>query len=185
MVLTWSPCVFLYPLAGNKSPGNHSSRWLPKSNLLGWNLTLTDSLGAAIESWTRNQEIHQPLHIENSWPPSETEHHGKPALLRGKLVSRGWGWRGRSLSVEGGRGGPGIRESLLIVLDCPPTAASLCLARLRVPHQSITSFCLPSFQKASENTAKPADCGGARAGPEWWIGMGSLVFLSFPFFPGG
>ncbi|VCX39417.1 unnamed protein product [Gulo gulo] len=33
--------------------------------------------------------MHQPLHVENSWAPSETEHHGKPALLRGKLLAKG------------------------------------------------------------------------------------------------
>lgn len=29
--------------------------------------------------------MHKPLYVENSWAPSETEHHGKPSLLRGKL----------------------------------------------------------------------------------------------------
>ncbi|XP_032694303.1 dixin-like [Lontra canadensis] len=32
--------------------------------------------------------MHQPLHVENSWAPSETEHHGKPALLHEKLIFR-------------------------------------------------------------------------------------------------
>lgn len=109
--------------------------------------------------------MHKPLCVEKQLAPSAaaTEHHGKPALLRGTLVSRGSGWRVTSLLVD--TGGPENRRK--------PTDSSLPTSHSHLPlpgtppgcqHQSITSFWAHFFQKT-----QPSLLTGqwARAGPEW------------------
>lgn len=92
---------------------------------------------------------------KNSWAPSEAEaeakeHHGKPALLRGTLVSRGRGWRETSLLVD--TEAQRIRESLQRVLYQPPTATSLCVAHLpSASTRALPLSVLTSFRKHSQD----------------------------------
>lgn len=92
--------------------------------------------------------------FKNSWAPRETEQHGKPALLRGKLVSRGRGWRGTSLlvDVEARR----RRESPKIALCQPPTVTIFPWhLQEPIPEQYVL---LCSLLSGNLKTHRPASC---------------------------
>lgn len=155
-------CVPL-PSGWKQSPGNLSSRWLPKSNLLGWNLTLAETpreLLLKAEPGTR--KCTSLFLWKKSWAPREIEHHGKPALLREKLVSRGKGRRARSLLVD--TEAPRIRECLQVVLCQLPTVTFFTWH----PQEQHPILC-PLLSGNLKNTAKAAVCQMMRTEMEWWI----------------
>lgn len=131
---TWSLCVVL-PSGWERSPGNHSSRWLPKSNLLGWNLTLSET-PRELPGRKLNQE---PGNAQDSWCRKQlsslrNKYHGKPAVLWAKLVSREESWRVTSLLEN--KETPGVIQP-----GKPHLPAFHCL----VPPGANTSFCVYYF----------------------------------------
>lgn len=169
-------CVPL-PSGWKQSPGNLSSRWLPKSNQLGWNLTLVESpreLLLKAEPGTRKRT--SLFRWKKSRAPRDTEHHGKPALLWEKLVSRGKGQRARSLLVD--PEAPRIRESLRVALCQLPTVTCFTWH----PQEQHPILC-PLLSGNLKTTAKAAACQMRRTEMEWWIDVFFCLSSSSSSFP--